>query len=235
MTALVSRAALIPFTKLREDDDTHDAKLEAVLQTVTEQIEAYCGRSFEQVEMVEYFDTYEQWPGDPLSQYFWASRFPVDPDATLEIKYSATREWDTATPMSAPKDYMLNAEKGLFQLFGTGASNSQAPLPFGSAPLMLETTKGLRITYTGGYQKKSDANLSPWPWLDVPRGLAAAAAMWATMLLESQSDSGIGLESLSGENPSARKAVAVQSTLPPLEVQAMLRPYRRQDNQLRFM
>lgn len=240
MTALVSRASLLLYTNVQDSDSSQDTILEALAGAVTELAENWCGRTFEQEERVEYHRSYLQWRNDPEPQYIWVDKPPIDLDAGVIIVYAGARTWDdpsNSATLIETQDYLIDSGRGMIEVFGdslTGSTNTATVLPGATTPIFREARAGFRVTYTGGYKKKADPD-GAWAFLDVPAALTSAAGMWASLLFITSAKGGIGLETLNGDKPEARKALMAKVESPPPEIQVLLKSYRRRDGQLRFV
>lgn len=222
MVPIVSKKVLVQFVNLSEDDDRYDKLLEMLTGVTSKMVEEFLGRSLEFTERVEYHRSYQADSTTPKGddQLILLKAFPVDAESVLDVRYSATLQWDQTPPLLEGKDFIVDRELGEIRVF---PANNQAV--FISRNVEAHPM-GFRVKHFSGYKKV----VSKWSYLDVPSEMMTAAAMQVSFFFNSHTRGSVGLETSGGDNPNAKKDKLTDSPdklrlLP--EVRAMLTPFAR--------
>lgn len=217
--ALTSKAAVLRYVNLSEDDDRFDSVLLDFATMASELIESYLGRDLQAVERQEFRESQLSQQGEALPQILWMGAYPIQSTPAPSVLYSPQMGHDAANPLVENRDFVVDYAKGLVKIVPNTGTYIDHPF-------------GFKITYTGGYPLVSG---SGWDYLDVPLGLATAAALQTAFFFNSHTRGSLGLDTVGGDNAGSQKTkggkVAEGEFLIP-EVRSALRPYFRKDSLL---
>jgi len=176
MTKLVERALVKDLLQIARADTFEDARIDSMIELLTEDVEHYCRRKFTKADRVEYYRSYDQMFNDPDPQYVWLDG-PVDTGSPFGIVWSPNMRHATAGVTLQPEDYTLDAEQGLLMISGaSGLAQSLIPIGFGGR-LYGYAAQGFQVAYTGGYAVTINPGIDPADPMDdfgvtqVPSGL----------------------------------------------------------------
>lgn len=221
MVPIVSKKVLIQFVNLAEDDDRYDKVLEMLSGVTSKMVEDFLGRKLELVQRVEYARSYRADATTPRGddQLIVLSATPVDPNANLDVRYSATLQWDLSPPMVEGKDFVVDRELGEIRVFPANTSSFIGKV-IEPHPI------GFRVTHTSGYKKVA----AKWAYLEVPSEVMTATALQVAFFFNAHTRGSIGLETSGGDSSSSKKdqlsADLDKVKLLP-EVRAMLAPFAK--------
>lgn len=229
--ALVSKAMLVKFVNLRDDDDRYDSVLNNFAVMASELIEDYLGRSLEQLVRTEFKESYASYPGDTMAQLLWLDAYPVDTSLEPTVKYSNSLDHDgpAGRTLLNGKDFLVDPTKGIVRVFDVSLATA---LPLSGGSSFQSHPVGFKVIYKAGFPPITGTG---WTYLDVPMGLATATAMQAAFYFHAHTRGSLGLDTAGGDSSNASKSKPGKTSegenLIP-EVRTALRPYLRKGSQL---
>lgn len=203
-TNLCSSADLSAFTKIKTGFTAMDPMIAQVIAAASSEVRNFCRRQFDKKVRVEYFPTMERWSGDPLKVFLTERNVDTVQTFAVDLDYTARFRVNEFTTLMVTEDYLVDAERGSLDIFYS----------------MYDSRRGLRITYTAGYDVVDNV-------LQVPDEVKTATAMQASFLLRRGYTAGLGRieERSEGTNRAVYDPSQLRTLVP--EVQAMLSNYRR--------
>lgn len=155
---LVEMSLVKDMCNIAQADVINNAQLRAMVEQVSREAEHFCRRTFTYGQRIEYFQSYDQQPYDPVPQYCWSTSYPIDLTKAIEIVWAMNEMHDTAGTILDATDYQVDADRGLFVIRRTtGVFQGILPLIRGRL-IFCYAPRGFRITYYGGY-----SSLNPTP------------------------------------------------------------------------
>lgn len=230
-TSIVSKADLAGFVNISVSDVRFDEVLQSFAIMSSTLIESFLGRGLDSKVRTETFQSYRSYAGDELAQVHWLSAYPVDPSASFTLRFSPTLEWDVGLLLVENNHFWMDREEGILNVVNPSGATVQSSLLPAGGTFYGNHPAGFRVTYTGGYEESPDSD-PEWPFLAVPKAMATAAAMQTAFYFNAHTKGSLGLDSSSGDSPSAQKTKPVGTNMEPWgglipEVRAALRPFVR--------
>jgi len=190
MPKLCERSRVKDLINVARADTIYDRLLDGLIDQAGEQVEGMTGRQFTKLERVEYHQSYEQSPYDPMPQYIWLEAFPIDLAETFSIVWAPANDHDvngvalTNTAGQAPSYVIPNNGENTNSGAG-GLVIVRGPLPAASLVLLPNlgqtflgyAPQGFRVTYTGGYDFIDDTPSIPPDPMDDIEALAVPIAL----------------------------------------------------------
>lgn len=177
MTKLTERAKVKQILKIALSDTLEDDLINDLIEHHSAEVERITRRSFAKAMRTEYYQSYDQLPGDPEAQNIWLNG-PVDLALPFTIVFAQALKHDTVGLQLSATDYLLNAAEGHLRI-----GNTFDPVVWGyGQPAYAYDPQGFKITYTGGYavttepDSHTDDPLDDFGVVQVPAGLKMAVA-----------------------------------------------------------